>query len=106
MTIKKYRCKSVIQAEEIQQSGTISTSNGPQYAHKGDFLVYGLVSTYIVSRELFLQENEEVPESEEFNPAGKSATDVIQFMRENPDQVSRVKALENEGGKRKTILEF
>ena len=88
----------------------VGTRDGVRGARAGDYVVYGNDGTRIVKgsefdAEYVLVETEE-SEARKFTPAGKSVEDVVEFLKENPDEVERVKQLERDGGSRKGILNY
>lgn len=105
MTAKEYRNKYRVLAEEVEKTGTVMTSAGPGFAYKGDFLCYG-AHTFVMPREAFLEQYEEIKGDNEFHPGGKTVDEVVAFLAENPDEIDRIKQEERDGGSRKGILSY
>ena len=106
MDPKVYRRSGTVKAEQVSVTGPVSTGNGLGFANEGDYLVYGDQGTYVVTCGDFEDNWTEVKGDPEYSPAGKTVDQVIDFMRENPDQVDRIKSEEKSGGQRKGILNF
>jgi hypothetical protein len=104
--MKEYRVKGYVLAEKIAESGNVNTPTGVRYAEAGDYLVYDASGSHIEPGAEFEDLYEEVKGDSEFHPAGKTVEDVIAFLKENPDQVNRVKEEEAKGAKRKGIAEY
>jgi hypothetical protein len=108
--IHEYRTKRTIRAERILIGGRMFTTNGASYVVAGDYLVYRDGLTSVIPKAVFESEYELIDGSEieklAFNPVGKTVDVVIKFLRENPDQISRVKGIEEKGTARKGIMEY
>lgn len=107
MTIKDYRVSATIKAERVEKGGNVVTHLGPMYAGEGDYLVYqpdGSVTIW--DKERFETHYSEVKGNDEFHPAGKTVDTVVEYMRENPDQVDRIIQEERDGSSRKGIVEY
>lgn len=108
--VQEYRHREFVRAEKLEGNGTTFTGNGVVEYHEGDYLVYGEKGTVLVKGSVFEREfvllEESVREARQFTPAGKTVEAVLEFLKENPDEVSRVKELEASGGKRRGILEY
>jgi hypothetical protein len=110
MGIQEYRLREYVQAERIEHSGTVFTSHGPVFGKEGDYLLHRSGRVVYVVADAFEDKYEPVPEdvseARKFVPGGKTVDQVLEFLKENPDEVERVKKLEREGGSRKGILEY
>lgn len=106
MAIKEYRRIGTVQAEQVEESGQVSLSNGPGWANKGDYLVYENGTVSVVSADNFESRFEEVKGDSEFHPAGKTVEAVVEYMKEFPDQIRRIQDEESKGAERKGIMEY
>lgn len=104
--MKEYRLKGTIQAEKVPENTRMVTVHGPVDIEAGDYLIYTHEGVKVVNGKLFENEYSEVKGDSEFKPAGKLVDVVVEFMRENPDQVERIKQEERDGANRKGILEY
>lgn len=108
--VREYKKRDFIRAEKVVESGRVVVGNGPTQVRAGDYLVYGSGATKVVKgsefeKEYILVEDEE-SEARGYSPAGKSVEEVVNFLKENPDEINRVKQLEKKGGSRKGILSY
>lgn len=105
--VRDYKLREYVRAERVNETGWVNTRNGREFARHGSYLVYGNNGVRLVRGEAFEREYVEVDIAvAEFNPAGKSVGEVVDFMRLNPDEIERVKDAERKGGNRKGILEY
>jgi hypothetical protein len=107
---QEYRKREYVKALKLTESDYVFTTNGKEFGREGDYLMQTEDGTYLVSGEWFDEQYEPVPEevteARKFVPAGKTVEQVIEFLRENPEEIERVKQLERDGGSRKGILEY
>lgn len=107
MTVKTYRPSNTVEAEEIENGGNYPTVSGLQWGNPGDYLVYGSDGVRIIDGEHFRMHYEEVSvNGEVFHPTGNTVEVVVEYMRNNPEEIARVKEEELAGASRKGILEF
>lgn len=110
MSVQEYRVRDYVRAERIPEDGTVFLSSGAVHGREGDYLVHREDGVYYADAESFEAVYELVPESvsaaRKYSPDGKTVEEVIQFFRENPDEVDRVKRLEAAGSSRKGILDY
>ena len=108
--VKEYRYSEILRAELVETDARINTINGVEWVKAGDYLVHVENGVQIVSAEYWervtVPVTQEESDARRYSPRGKQVDDVVKFLKENPDEVERVKAEEAEGGKRKGILEF
>lgn len=109
--VKRYRSRVEIQAERIEEAGNVATSIGVMSANVGDYLVYKTPGgTMLVDGESFQDQFEEMASEHsdgEFTPIGKTVEQVIAYMAENPDDVTRVKMIEDDSpNPRKGIMGY
>lgn len=104
--IRSYRLRENVRAERVTEAGWTNTRNGREFAHYGTYKVYGNNGLRLVRREAFEGEYEPVDTVAEFNPDNYSVLEVVNFLKLNPDEIERVKAFENRGKQRKTILDY
>lgn len=109
MSVQEYRLKNHVIAERIPEGGEVFTVRGKEFANEGDYLVHSLGAT-LIPGSVFDAQYEVVPDSivqaRKFNPDGKTVDEVLNFFRENPDEIERVKELERGGGNRKGITDY
>lgn len=108
--VRDYKKRDYVRAELIETDSQVGTRDGMRGAKAGDYLVYESAGTRVVKGSVFnaefvLVESEE-SEARQFSPGGKSVEEVLEFLKENPDEVERVKQLERDGGSRKGILNY
>lgn len=109
--VRQYRNVLTIGAEKVEESGMFSTYDGVRFIPEGDYIVHvpGFGTKHVEAHE-FDATYELVPDEEilaqQFTPQGKTVDYVVAFMRDNPQEVDRIKALESAGGKRKAILNY
>jgi hypothetical protein len=103
--VKEYRVKRTIKARRLN-AGVTGTSNGPVTVCDGDYEVYIDNRTFVMSKDVFEDTYEENEGDNEYSPEGHTVEQVIEFMKENPDQINRVKQIEKQHGERKTIMEY
>lgn len=105
--MKEYRVKATVRAEKIEETSRVMTDTGVSEANAGDYLVYlnggGCI---VVQGSEFDDKYAEVKGDNEFHPAGNTVDAVVEFLKNNPDQIDRVKQEERDGGNRKGILEY
>lgn len=106
MSVVEYRKRARVVAEKVAESGPVSTANGAGYALEGDYLVYAITGVIVVNGAEFEREYEEIQGDNDFHPAGKTVEVVLNFLREYPDEIDRVKEEEKSGAERKGILEY
>lgn len=108
--VQEYRWSEILRAEIVEEDSRVNTLAGVEWAKAGDYLVHIDGGVKIATAEYWERMTEPVTEKEsearKFSPAGKSVETVVEFMKENPDEVDRVKAEEKSGGNRKGITEF
>lgn len=111
MGVNEYRARNTVRAEQLEEGGNHVTANGVSYIPAGDYLVhipgYG---TRRVEKDAFESEYVVITDAEAevraYVPEGQTVEKVLEFLRDNPDEVERIKALESVAGKRKGILEY
>lgn len=106
MTLIEYRPKGTIWAEKIEETARIVTVLGPLDVTAGDYLIHTHEGVRVVNSVVFENEYEAVPEKEVFHPAGSNVDEVVEYMRENPDEVARIIQEERDGASRKGITEY
>lgn len=107
MTVKTYRLNKTVEAEMVDNGGNYPTVSGLQWANPGDYLVYNGDGVRIVDGEHFRDNYEEIAElAEVFHPAGNTVEVVVEYLRNHPEEVDRVKEEEFAGAGRKGILEY
>jgi len=104
--MKEYRSRETIRARRVEKPERISTILGVMTARIGDYVALVPGGEQILSAEYFESHYSEIKGDSEFVPAGKTVEQVIEFLKENPDQVERVKELEKNGANRKGIAEY
>lgn len=108
--ILEFRPREILRAEKVEEYQRVVTINGVEEAKPGQWLAYVDGGIQILSGAYLEEEYELVPESvsesRKFVPAGKTVDEVLEFFREYPEEVERVKQLERDGGSRKGILEY
>ena len=105
--MKEYRVKATVRAERVEENSRVMTDTGVKDVAAGDYLVYlSGGGAIVVQGEDFENTYAEVKGDSEYHPAGNTVEAVVEFMRENPDQVERIKQEERDGGTRKGILEY
>ena len=110
MTIQEYQSKRRVMAVQLDNAERINTANGPRSANDGDYVVYTGNGVVIMTEPEFEAEYELIPESvseaRRYTPDGKTVPEVLEFFRDNPSEIHRVKELEAKSGNRKGILEY
>lgn len=106
-----YRSRHAVKALKLTETENVFTTSGKEFAEAGDYLLKsadGLV--YLVKEDAFDDMYELVPEAvtaaRAFTPDGKTIPEVVEFFKDNPDEIERVKQLERDSGSRKGILEY
>lgn len=108
---QEYRARESVRALKLTESDYVFTKNGKEFAREGDYLMeIPDDGVFLVSGEWFDEKYEPIPEAvseaRKFTPTGKTIPEVLEFLKENPDEIERVKQLERDGGSRKGILEY
>lgn len=110
MSVQEYRRREFIRAERIAENGVVFTARGAVWGNEGDYLVHRDGEVWYCDQESFEDEWEVIPknvsEARKFTPDGKTVDQVLEFFRDNPDEVERVKGLERLGVGRKGITEY
>lgn len=108
--ILEYQSKRRIMAEKLEKAEKVNSSSGPRWANAGDYAVYTGQGAFIIPGAEFEAEYEVIPESvseaRRYTPDGKTVPEVLEFFRDNPGEIDRVKGLEAKSGNRKGILEY
>lgn len=108
--ILEFRPREILRAERVEEFARVVTINGVEEAKPGEWLAYVPGGVQILANSYMEREYELVPESvsesRKFTPGGKTVDEVLEFFREYPEEVERVKQLERDGGSRKGILEY
>lgn len=112
--VKRYRSRVTVDAELVEEAGSIATSIGVMSANVGDYLVYKTgIGTVLVDGDNFREQFEEMSaehsegNSEEFSPVGKTVEEVVAYMSANPNDVTRVKMIEDDSpNPRKGIMGY
>jgi hypothetical protein len=105
--VKEYRYVKTVRAERVNESGNVITNTGPVFAAEGSYLVYAETGGFkVVDGDVFEKGYSEVKRDSEFVPQGKTVDQVVDYLKENPDDIERVKQLERDGASRKGILEY
>lgn len=105
--IQNYVSRRRVMAEKLTEGEYVNSSAGRRWANSGDYVVYTGEGAFIVPGAEFEREYELIPSDvSKYDPAGKTVPEVIEFMRENPREVERIKELESIGGARKGILDY
>lgn len=108
--ILEYQSKRRIMAEKLESAERVNSSNGPRWANAGDYVIYSGQGAFIIPGAEFEAEYEVIPESvseaRRYTPDGKTVPEVLEFFRDNPSEIDRVKGLEAKSGNRKGILEY
>jgi hypothetical protein len=108
---QEYRHRQTVSARRLEEDETVFTKNGAEYGREGQYLVHvPNDGVYLVGGEYFEEHYELIPESvseaRKFTPEGKTVEQVLEFMREHPEEIDRVKKLEAKGVGRKGIMEY
>lgn len=109
--MNEYRARGTVHAEKVAESGNVVTNNGVVFAPEGSYLVYAKDGGFtVVDGDVFEKEYAEVKSEKksdkDFVPQGNTVDQVVEYFRDNPDDVERVKQLERDGASRKGILEY
>lgn len=108
--VLEYRHRDYVKAERLENDGNVYLSGGKSFGKAGDYLVYEANGTRLVKGAEFEREfvvvEESISESRKFSPLGKTVDEVLEFLREFPDEIDRVKQEERDGGSRKGILDY
>ena len=105
--MKEYRVKATVHAERVEENSRVMTNAGVQEVNAGDYLVYlNGGGTVVVQGDVFDDTYAEIKGDSEFHPAGNTVETVLEFLKNNPDQIDRVKQEERDGGNRKGILSY
>lgn len=108
--ILEYQSKRRLLAEKLESAERVNSSSGPRWANSGDYVIYTGEGAYIIPGAEFEAEYELIPasvsEARKYTPDGKTVPEVLEFFRDNPSEVERVKELEAKSGNRKGILEY
>lgn len=108
---QEFRARETVKAIRLTEDGYVFTKNGKEFGRVGDYLQdVPNDGVFLVSGEWFDENYEPIPEAvteaRKFSPTGKTIPEVLEFLKENPDEIERVKQLERDGGSRKGILEY
>lgn len=105
-----YRSLEIVEAEKVEKRRKVVTVNGAEYVNPGEYLVRVPNGVQIVSGKYFESRyslaEESISESRRFTPVGKTVDEVLEFFKEFPDEIERVKDLERNNGARKGILNY
>jgi hypothetical protein len=104
--LKQYRDKNTVYAICLVNGGAIGLSSGLGFAGVGDYVIHENGTTRLIEKEDFESRYVELEGDSEYSPVGKLVDDVVVFMKENPDQVDRIKELELAGAERKGIMNY
>lgn len=108
--VQEYRARGTIRAEKVEEDTRIVTVHGVENVKAGDYLVYQSGGVSVMSGAAFEKEyvvlEESVSEARKFTPAGKTVEVVLEFLKANPDEIERVRELEEDGASRKKILDY
>lgn len=108
--ILEYQSKRRLLAEKLETPERVNATNGVSWANAGDYVIYTGTGAFIIPGAEFEAEYELIPESvseaRKYSPVGKTVPEVIEFLKENPAEVERVKEIESRNGERKGILEY
>lgn len=104
--MKEYRPRGTIRAERIETNKRVGTRNGLVTALAGDYLVYHAAGVSVVNGKVFENEYVEVQGDFNFHAKGNTVEQVVEFLKNNPDQVDRVIREEKAGANRRGIVEY
>lgn len=105
--IQNYVSRRRVMAEKLESGEYVNSSTGRRWANSGDYVVYTGEGAFIVPGAEFEREYELIPsEVSKFSPEGKTIPEVLEFLKDNPGEVERVKELEAKSGNRKGIIEY
>lgn len=108
--IVEYMSTRRVLAEKLDEGEYVNATSGRIWGNAGDYVTYTADGAYVVPGDEFEREYKPIPEdvseARKFIPAGKTVEQVVEFLKENPDEIERVKQLERDGGSRKGILEY
>lgn len=105
--ILEYQSRRRLMAEKLESAERVNSSSGPRWANAGDYVVYTGEGAFIVPGHEFEAEYEVIPtEVSKFSPEGKTVPEVLEFLKNNPGEVDRVKEIEAKNGERKGILDY
>jgi hypothetical protein len=108
---QEFRSRHYVKALKLTETENVFTTSGKEFAEAGDYLLKTADNlVYLVKEDAFDDMYELVPEgvseARKFTAEGRTVEEVLNFFKSNPDEVSRVKALEAEGASRKGILDY